>query len=111
VVLVNASNIAVATVPTKAHKNASGNWYRGRRPSIRRQESNMKMGYQDACSGDTKQDQSSCIPHQPARCDGCPQKKLKREGEFALDGKLKNSSERAEEQNGCEEDSGNCCRT
>jgi hypothetical protein len=74
VVFVDASSVAVATVPTKAHKNATGNQYGGGCPYIRRQGSKMKMGYQEACSRDTKQDQSSCILHQPACCDGYPQK-------------------------------------
>ena len=51
----------------------------------------MKMGCQEACGEDTKQDQSGSILHQPARRDGCPQKQFEHEGEFALDGMLKKS--------------------
>ena len=88
---VNGSSIDVARVPATGRKDATGNQDSDGGPYIRRQASEMKMGRQEACSEDTKQDQSGSILHQPARRDGCSQKKLELEGKFALDGMLKKS--------------------
>jgi hypothetical protein len=112
---VNGSSIDVARVPATGRKDATGNQDSDGGPYIRRQArrqaSEMKMGRQEACSEDTKQDQSGSILHQPARRDGCSQKKLEREGKFVLDGMLKKSGAGAQQQNGPQEDPGNCSGT